>query len=100
LSGGWRMKACLAGSILTKPDLLLLDEPTNHLDLYAIEWLENFLSDEDSDFNPTMLIVTHDRTFLNNVCDELIMLKDKHLSYFSGRYNDFLEIKSQKRSMQ
>lgn len=98
LSGGWRMKACLAAVVFTEPDVLLLDEPTNHLDIYAVKWLETFL--RSGKFTGTVLLISHDRSFINNCCDELILLRKKKLSYFAGNYAEYLAMKEQKRQME
>eukprot|EP00924_Labyrinthula_sp_SR-Ha-C_P008247 maker-scaffold_11-snap-gene-7.1-mRNA-1 protein AED:0.02 eAED:0.02 QI:109/1/1/1/0.75/0.6/5/90/677 len=98
LSGGWKMRVCLAGCLFMDPDVLLLDEPTNHLDAKAICWLENFLSGEY--FKGTLLVVTHDRSFLTNVCEEIILLRQKKLGYFAGNYEEYIQLKDQKYNMQ
>ncbi|MCP4549997.1 MAG: ABC-F family ATP-binding cassette domain-containing protein [bacterium] len=86
LSGGEQRVAALAATLLQKPDLLLLDEPTNHLDLQAIEWLEGHLLSEKS----ALLMVSHDRSFLNRLCSVTFHLKDAKLSRYPGNY-DFFE---------
>ena len=89
LSGGQRKRLALARVLLEQPDLLLLDEPTNHLDLDMIEWLEGQLSATSS----TILMVTHDRYFLERVCNEIIEIDNGQLYRYKGNYSYFLEKK-------
>ncbi len=89
LSGGERKRVALARLLITEPDLLLLDEPTNHLDLEMIEWLEKYLSA----LNKSILLVTHDRYFLDNVCDTILELSGGNLYTYKGNYSYFLEKK-------
>ncbi|KAG1109297.1 hypothetical protein G6F42_015698 [Rhizopus arrhizus] len=86
-SGGWRMRIALAKSLFIKPDILLLDEPTNHLDLPAILWLQEYIINDTSDM--IVVVVSHDREFLNKVTEETIILKDKQLKYHPGNYQDW-----------
>lgn len=95
LSGGQRKRTFLAQLLLTSPDLLVLDEPTNHLDLEAIEWLENYLSGQ----NITLLMVTHDRYFLDNVANLIIEIDRQKLYTYKGNYAYFLEKKSEREEM-
>lgn len=90
LSGGWRMRVALAGALFTAPDLLLLDEPTNHLDFDAIEWLQTYLVEE---YTGTVLCVSHDRAFINEVATQIILFENHHLEYFHGTL-DSLDIKA------
>jgi ATP-binding cassette subfamily F protein uup len=92
LSGGQRKRVALARVILNKPDLLVLDEPTNHLDIEMIEWLENYL--DDNDF--TLLVVTHDRYFLNNVCNHVIEIENSQLYTYKGNFEYYLEKKAER----
>jgi len=87
LSGGQKKRLTLAVVLLNKPDLLILDEPTNHLDLEMIEWLENYLQKEKL----TLFMVTHDRYFLERVCNEIIELDHKKLYRYKGNYSYFLQ---------
>ncbi|MCB0401525.1 MAG: ABC-F family ATP-binding cassette domain-containing protein [Flavobacteriales bacterium] len=92
LSGGQLKRIALAQVLIEEPDFLILDEPTNHLDIEMIEWLENYLSKE----NITLLMVTHDRYFLERVCNEIIELDDKILYKYKGNYSYFLEKKQER----
>jgi len=87
LSGGQKKRLALANMLLSKPDLLILDEPTNHLDLEMIEWLEAFFAKE----NFTLFMVTHDRYFLERVCNEIIELDEGQLYSYKGNYAYYLE---------
>merc|ERR1719238_1760816 len=95
-SGGWRMRIALAQSLFVTPDLLLLDEPTNHLDVPAVTWLEEFLSS----WEKTVVIVSHDRSFLNRTSTNTIFLHRKRLWYFGGNYDTFLRVRSEQRTNQ
>ncbi|MEQ1587092.1 MAG: ABC-F family ATP-binding cassette domain-containing protein [Cyclobacteriaceae bacterium] len=92
LSGGQRKRVFLAQMLLAEPDLIIMDEPTNHLDLEAIEWLESYLSGQQI----TLLMVTHDRYFLDNVSNEIIELDRGKLFRYKGNYAYFLEKKSER----
>ncbi len=87
LSGGQRKRVALANVLITEPDLLILDEPTNHLDLEMIEWLEGFLARG----NRTLLMVTHDRFFLDRVCSAILELDDRTVYTYRGNYSYYLE---------
>lgn len=95
LSGGQRKRIFLAQMLLSEPDLIIMDEPTNHLDLEAIEWLETYLSGQMI----TLLMVTHDRYFLDNVANEIIELDRGKLFRYKGNYAYFLEKKSEREEM-
>ena len=92
LSGGQKKRLALANVLISKPDLLILDEPTNHLDLEMIEWLEQYFVKE----NLTLFIVTHDRYFLERVCNEILELDNGELFSYKGNYSYFLEKKEQR----
>ena len=92
LSGGQQKRVALANVLITEPELLILDEPTNHLDLEMIEWLEGFLSRG----NKTLLMVTHDRYFLDRVCNIIIELDDQRLYTYRGNYSYYLEKRQQR----
>lgn len=96
LSGGQRKKVALAKALLGNPDLLLLDEPTNHLDFEMIEWLEDYLSRESL----SILLVTHDRYFLDNVCDTILEMENDSITTYKGSYSYYLEKKSERELMQ
>ncbi len=96
-SGGWRMRIALAGALFCQPDLLMLDEPTNHLDLHARIWLEWHLQ---SQWRGTLLLVSHDRAFLNHVVTDIIHLTDHTLQYYKGDYDTFVETRQQQAQTQ
>ncbi|CAK9328587.1 unnamed protein product [Citrullus colocynthis] len=84
-SGGWRMRISLARALFVQPTLLLLDEPSNHLDLRAVLWLEEYLCR----WKKTLVVVSHNRDFLNTVCNEIIRLHDLKLHFYRGNFDDF-----------
>ncbi|KQN25240.1 glycosyl transferase family 1 [Sphingomonas sp. Leaf33] len=84
-SGGWKMRVALAALLFSQPDLLLLDEPSNHLDLEAVMWLEDFLRD----YRATIVVVSHERDFLNNVVDHILHLQNGKITLYAGGYDAF-----------
>lgn len=92
LSGGQKKRVALAKVLVAEPDFLILDEPTNHLDLDMIEWLEEFLSKSKS----TLLMVTHDRYFLEVVCDTILEMEDKTIYKYKGNFSYYLEKKAER----
>ncbi|WIA09051.1 hypothetical protein OEZ85_008465 [Tetradesmus obliquus] len=92
-SGGWRMRISLARALYIQPTLLLLDEPTNHLDLRAVLWLEEYLMR----WKKTLIVVSHDRDFLNSVTTDIIHLHDLKLHFYRGNFAQFEEMYEQKR---
>lgn len=84
-SGGWRMRLNLAQALMSRADLLLLDEPTNHLDLDAIIWLEKWLQD----YSGTLLVISHDREFLDNTVNHILHFRDRNLTLYRGNFSSF-----------
>ena len=95
-SGGWRMRVLLAKMILMQPDVLLLDEPTNHLDLPSIEWLEKYLQH----YKGSVVIVSHDRYFLDRMVTKIVELYQQELHFYTGNYSYYLEEKAQRIELQ
>ena len=95
-SGGWRMRVELAKLLLKKPDLILLDEPTNHLDIESIQWLENFLKN----YKGSVVLVSHDKAFLDAVCNRTIEISLGRITDQKMKYSDFVEWKKEQREVQ
>ncbi|MEI7430392.1 MAG: ABC-F family ATPase [Betaproteobacteria bacterium] len=93
---GWKLRVLLIQALFSNPDILLLDEPTNNLDIATIRWLENVLNDRNS----TMIIISHDRHFLNQVCTHMADLDYGKITVYPGTYDDFMEASSQARQRQ
>ncbi|HET6406805.1 MAG TPA: ABC-F family ATP-binding cassette domain-containing protein, partial [Chthoniobacteraceae bacterium] len=89
MSGGWIMRAHLARLLVMEPDLLMLDEPTNHLDLESLGWFQNYLSN----YPGAILTISHDRAFLNAICDTMVEISRQRLHRYVGTYEDYLEQK-------
>ena len=92
LSGGQRKRVAIARLILEEPDLIILDEPTNHLDIEIIEWLENYLSKS----KVTLLMVTHDRYFLDRICNKIIEIDNKQIYTYESKYEDYLRRRNER----
>src|SRR6266542_612590 len=91
-SGGWRMRVALAGTLFSNPDLLILDEPSNHLDLEAMLWLTEHLRR----FRHTLLMVSHDRDLLNDVCDHIVHIDQQKLVTYNGNYDRFVRTRAER----
>lgn len=95
-SGGWRMRVMLAKLLLQKPSLLMLDEPTNHLDLPSIQWVEKYIQN----YEGAVIVVSHDREFLDNVVDNIVEVSGAKLNHYSGNYSFYLEEKALRNEIQ
>ena len=95
-SGGWRMRIELAKLLLRKPDLLLLDEPTNHLDIGSIQWLEQFLATRAG----AVVLVSHDRAFINNVTNRTIEISCHHINDYRVKYDQYVQLRAERRESQ
>jgi ATP-binding cassette subfamily F protein uup len=96
LSGGQKKRVALCKVLYDKPDLVIMDEPTNHLDIEMIEWLEGYLSSQ----NLSCLVVTHDRYFLDNVCNRILEIENGSLYPYAGNFSYYLEKKAERDAQQ
>mmetsp|Transcript_1345 Transcript_1345/g.1578 ORF Transcript_1345/g.1578 Transcript_1345/m.1578 type:complete len:629 (-) Transcript_1345:3743-5629(-) len=95
-SGGWRMRISLARALFLQPTFLILDEPTNHLDMEAVVWFENYLKT----FDKILLLTSHSQDFLNNVCTNIILLRNKKLEYYGGNYDTYVRTRKEMETQQ
>ncbi|MDP4680732.1 MAG: ATP-binding cassette domain-containing protein, partial [Cyclobacteriaceae bacterium] len=95
-SGGWRMRIELAKILLKKPDLILLDEPTNHLDIESVQWLEDFLKTSAK----AVIVISHDRTFVDNLTNRTIELTGGRIYDYKTNYSHYLELRKERREQQ
>jgi ATP-binding cassette subfamily F protein 1 len=95
LSGGWRMRVALARGLYMQPQLLLLDEPTNHLDINSVIWLTDYLKTK---WKKTLVVVSHDIHFINQVCTKIVHIENKKLNYYNGNYTSFKNTYNQNNS--
>ncbi len=92
LSGGWQMRVELAKILISENDILLLDEPTNHLDIDSLQWLVKFLKS----FSGAIILVSHDRYFVNNICSKTLEIYNNNVTFYKGNYNDYLTFKNER----
>ncbi len=95
-SGGWKMRVVLAGLLVSSPDILLLDEPTNHMDTESLEWLENWLYN----YSGTLVVISHDRYFLDKIVREIAELAEQKISFYKGNYSFYLREKDKREEIQ
>jgi ATP-binding cassette subfamily F protein 3 len=95
-SGGWKMRVMLAKLLLEKPSILMLDEPTNHLDLPSIKWFENYVKS----YEGSVIIVSHDKRFLDNTANKIIEIEDLKLSQYTGNYSNYIDEKTMRQEVQ
>lgn len=87
MSGGWQMRVAIGKILLSQPDLILLDEPTNHVDLETVEFMEDLLREQEV----AMVVVSHDRYFLNQICNRIVEISDGHCRTYFGNYVGYLQ---------
>jgi len=92
LSGGWQMRVELAKILISDNDIILLDEPTNHLDIDSLQWLVKFLKS----FKGAIILVSHDRYFVNNICDKTLEIFNRNVTFYKGNYNNYLNFKAER----
>ena len=95
-SGGWRMRISIAKALFMEPEILLLDEPTNHLDLNTVIWLQIYLTS----WKKTLVIVSHNQNFINQICTDIIHIRDKKIEQYKGNYDDFKKMLNQKKKLE
>ncbi|GKY94237.1 hypothetical protein MPSEU_000389500 [Mayamaea pseudoterrestris] len=91
LSGGWKMRVALAAALFVEPEICMLDEPSNHLDLEAVIWLEEYLTT----YKHTLIVVSHDRGFLNEVCTDIMELKHRKITYYRGNFSNYVKLRDE-----
>jgi len=95
-SGGWRMRISIAKALFMEPEILFLDEPSNHLDLNAVLWLEDYLIN----YKKTIVLISHNQDFLNNICNEIIHIRNKKIDQYKGNLDDFTKMLNQKKKIE